>query len=202
MNRQNEFEKQQEQEELFKIANRNEMDAVVANSIHGLELRKGEKRRYLGQFRERVLKTLTNKQLGSNWIYPDVIEAIKDRRSTKIIIRSDYRKKAKKYLEIAQRQNKTVTITNNKDYIGNIALVVVSDEAVEVDNIIAGEKTQELKDKGLPPEIINAGCGKLCSSHYQQLLDVAGETLNFKQLSFLEKMFGEVCTACQYHNNE
>ena len=188
-------------EALRGVLNKRDVASVIVHGREPVELKKGEKRRYLGQFRERVLKVLNAKQMAQRWIYPDIIAAINDSRSTKVIVRNDHRIKAKKYTDYAKAQKKLVTITNSPDYIGNVVLVVAADDAVDVKNIAAGEKTKALVQKGLTKDIIKAGYGKLCGKHYRQLVKALEDTnisLNFQRLSLWDRLLGEECSACNH----
>ncbi|MEG6617640.1 DUF1694 domain-containing protein [Peptococcaceae bacterium 1198_IL3148] len=190
-------EKDVEQEAIISYVSKNDLMGTVANSLGVTELNRSEKRRFLGQLRERILKALTEKQMNEKWVYPDIIEAIKDVRSSKVVVKGNYAKKAKKYTEYAKKYNKRVVISNNPEYIGDVVLVVVADDAVDVNDIEVGEKTADYIAKGLPNEIIKAGSGKLCGEHYQKMIEAIGhEVVSFSKLSLFDRLVGEKCVAC------
>lgn len=186
-----------EDETLINLTSKDAFSATVASGMGSIELKKGEKRRLLGQFRERVIKVLTKEQLTENWYYVDIFEAIKDQRSSKVIVKSSYRRSAQKYTAYAVKYNKQVVISDNPEYIGDIVLVVAADDAVEIDNIKVESSAEIMRKKGLPEEFIKAGFGKLCNEHYRQFNKIMNiEQHPFKKLSFLDRLAGEKCCIC------
>lgn len=109
--------------------------------IHGRpELRPEEKAKFLGAFRERVMKVLTKVQVAKRNIQPEIEEALKDPRSTRLLLAGDikYDHRAK-YITLARKYNKPYTMVNNPNKKGNIGLAVVSDEAVDIEDIYVNE---------------------------------------------------------------
>lgn len=119
--------------------NRNPNDAEqrLQIGIHGRpELKPEERARYLGEFRERVLKLLRKRQVLDKKVYPEIEEALKDSRSVRLLLNGDlaYQHRAK-YIEIARKYDKPYTVVNDPKLKGDAGLVVVSDDAVDVEKI-------------------------------------------------------------------
>lgn len=197
MNDLNSRMKNLEDKTLIDFINKDAFSAAVASSMGSIELRKGEKRRLLGQFRERVIKVLTKEQLAEKWFYTDILEAIKDRRCSKVIVKSNYRKLARKYTDYAVKYNKQVIISDNPEYIGDIVLVVAADDAVDVENIAVENAADVMRSLGVPEEFIQVSSGKLCKQHYRQIKDIMKNVdHNFEKISFLDRLAGEKCSVC------
>ncbi len=117
---------------------RSELEEMIARGIQGdPELKKDERRKYLGEFRERVLKALTFEQIAEPGTYPEIREAMKDERAKKLIIsqQADLNE-AREYIQLARKRGLKFTVVDNPEYTGNIGLVVVSDKAVDVKDIM------------------------------------------------------------------
>lgn len=186
-----------EDETLIDFTNKDAFSATMASGMGGIELRRGEKRRLLGQFRERVIKVLTKEQLTEDWFYTDILEAIKDQRSSKVLVKGNYRKPARKYTDYAVKYNKRVIISDNPEYLGDIVFVVAADDAVDVENIAVENAAAVMRRQGVPEEFIQAGSGKLCKKHYRQINDIMKNVdHNFKKISFLDRLAGEKCSVC------
>jgi len=126
-----------EKERLKSFAAKSEMEQTVAVGIKGApELKYEEKKRHLGEFRERILKLLTIAQVMEDKIYPEIIEALQDKRATKMLINGDIAYKFRsKYQKIAHELGKSYTIVHDPELKGDAGLVVAGDQAVDVENI-------------------------------------------------------------------
>ena len=100
------------------------------------EFKRDEKSNYIGEFRERVLIALTKDKVGKKEYYPKIEEALKDKRAKELLMNGntilanghDYRMLADKY-DIPSKE------IYDKQLTGDIALIVVSDDAVDVEDI-------------------------------------------------------------------
>lgn len=116
---------------------KSELEKVLQIGLHGVpEIKKEEKKKYLGCFRERVLKVLTKKQIVEPGTYKEILEAIKDPRAQRLIITNDVKiSEAMEYINMAKNQNVEFTMVDGDNFTGDIGLVVVSDKAVDEENI-------------------------------------------------------------------
>ncbi|NMA68958.1 MAG: YueI family protein [Desulfitobacterium sp.] len=117
--------------------NPNDVEQRLQIGIHGRpELKPEERARYLGEFRERVLRLLRKKQVQDKKVYPEIEEALKDARSVRLLLNGDlpYSHRVK-YIEIARKYDKPYTVVNDPKLKGDAGLVVVSDDAIDVEKI-------------------------------------------------------------------
>lgn len=109
---------------------------LSAGSGGDLEFKRDEKSNYIGEFSERVLVALTKDKVGKKEYYPMIEEALKDKWAKELLMNGniilatghDYRMLADKY-NIPSKE------IYDKQLIGDIALIVVSDDAVDVEEI-------------------------------------------------------------------
>ncbi|NLL51959.1 MAG: YueI family protein [Peptococcaceae bacterium] len=116
---------------------KSELERTIAAGIGGApEIKREEKLQFLGVFKERVLKYLTKQQVVEEKIYQEIITALQDKRTAKLLIDGDLPFKAReKYRQKAQELGVNYTIIFDSDLKGEVGLVVASDYAVEVDDI-------------------------------------------------------------------
>lgn len=105
--------------------------------LHGTpELKRSEKVQHLGQFRERILRMLTKDQVDDQHVYPEIEEALKDPRATRLLLNGDLAYKYRtKYIQLARNFDKPYTVVNDPSLKGSVGLVVVADYAVDVEKI-------------------------------------------------------------------
>ena len=96
-----------EREAIRKQQKKSELEQRAAAALNGgPELRRAEKNKFLGEFRERVLIALTFKQVEEAGTYRRVLEAIKDSEAVKLIIdRGVEMAKARDYIKLAQKND-------------------------------------------------------------------------------------------------
>jgi uncharacterized protein YueI len=116
---------------------KSELEKALERGMYGVpELKQEEKNAHLGCFRERVIKALTKKQVEEPGIYKEILEAIKDPRAKRLIVTNDVKLSfAMDYINLAQKNNLEFTLVNGQNFTGEIGLVVVSDTAVDVEDI-------------------------------------------------------------------
>ncbi|MHB8074410.1 YueI family protein [Desulfosporosinus fructosivorans] len=100
------------------------------------ELKKEEKMQYLGEFRERVIRKLTKKQVSNASVFPEIKEALKDKRTLRMLINGDLSYKfTDKYIKLAKEVGKPFTTIHDSQLKGDTGLVVISDRALDIENI-------------------------------------------------------------------
>ncbi len=172
---------------------------TLQQGMHGpQQLKKEERALLLGQFRERVLKALTFKQIEETGTYPAVEEAIRDSRAKCLIISTGADlSAARDYIHLAAQQGLSYTTTSSPELKGDVGLVVVADTAVDIADIRVPDRSEILQRKGLPPDLISAVGEKLCPSCYDLLLTKAPEEAgNYKKAGSLDRLLGIPCSAC------
>lgn len=116
---------------------KSELERTIAAGIHGTpQLKIDEKRRFLGQFRERVIQALTFKQLSTSDGYKAIEAALRHPQAASLIIHNQARTAAMKYIAAAQKQGVNFTISNNPKFIGDVALVVAATDAVDIPKLM------------------------------------------------------------------
>ncbi|WP_240503466.1 YueI family protein [Natranaerobius trueperi] len=181
------------------LSSKSELERKIFAGVHGSpELKKDEKNRHLGEFKERVIKALTFDQVQEQGTYPEINEAIKHPKAKRLIISRkvdlDY---ARDYIKLAREQGLNFTTVDDPDFVGPIGLVVVSDDAFDNNEIYVQTRKDKLLEKGLSEELIDAKEEYICSDCIKELEEKAPEELsNYKKISFLDKMLGRECISC------
>lgn len=105
------------------------------------ELKRDEKNIYLGEFRERVIRILSKKQVAQKNVYPEIIEALSHKQCLRMLINGELRDQlTDKYIALALKVAKPYTVIHDPQLEGETGLVVISDKAVNIDDI-------EVKDR-------------------------------------------------------
>lgn len=176
------------------------LEQTLQAGIHGApELHKEEKDYFLGEFRERVMKVLTKKQMMDSEIFSEIREALEDPRSSKIIIDgSVHGKHNDKYEKIATSLGKISTTRRDPDFKGNIGMAVVSDTAVDFsdEQITVVTWAEQMEAAGIPPKLIAASGSKICKSCYELIAAKAPQALDrYRELSAFDRFLGTHCPA-------
>lgn len=174
----------------------NELEKTITVGIHGTpELKPDEKATYLGEFKERVLVALTKGQVAETAIYPDIIQALQDKRTARMIISGDVSTNdANKYYQAARKYSKPYLIRHDQKYKSNIGLAVVGNDAVDVETIEVVDREVRLAELGLPTELIQAAGKKICNTCYDLIEKAApDELINYERLTFIDRLTGEKC---------
>lgn len=180
--------------------NKGELEKALSMGLHRApELRQDEKRHHLGEFKERVIKLLSRKQVAEPGIYPEVVKALEDKRAVKMVINGniDFRL-TEKYRKLAEETGKKVTIISDPEFKEDTGLVIVSDDAVDVEDILVQDRGTRLKKMGVPEEIINSAGKKVCERCLEKILKAdPDETINYQKIAFADRFWGEHCPSCK-----
>lgn len=122
---------------LHALSTKDKLEQRLAVGMHGVpEWKHDEKILYLGEFRERIIRRLTKKQIAQTFIYPEIKEALSHRQSSRMLINGDLSPDfIDKYIHLARQIGKPYTVIHDPELKGETGLVVVSDEAVNVEDI-------------------------------------------------------------------
>jgi uncharacterized protein YueI len=111
----------------------NELENAIQTGIHGTpQLRPDEKRRFLGFFRERVIQAVTFKQVLTAKGMQVMEEAMKDSRGVELVIHKRARSQAMPLVVQARKQGLDFTIVSNPNLRGEVAVLLVARDAVDV----------------------------------------------------------------------
>jgi len=161
-----------------------------------------EKNLFLGEYKERVIKALTFEEIKEKGIYYEIEKALEDKDVDKMVIsrHADFND-IKKYIEIAKQKRVPYKMIDNLAYVGQIALVVVAKDAIvheAGDEIVVTSKLEKCHLKHLPDVYFEAMESAVCDFH----LDIIKKEMpeyakNYKELTFMDKLFGSKCPICQ-----
>jgi uncharacterized protein YueI len=170
--------------------------------IHGIpEIRRDEKRYYLGEFKERILRELSKNQVMEPAIYPEIFQALKDQRANRLILSGDIdRSSIEKYRVLARCVNKNCTVRIDPSFKGETGLVVASNQAVEEHEITVIDRSLRLQRLGLSTSLIKAAGKKVCRKCIKRIVEVdENELINYHHLTWIDRLGGE---RCPVHNKE
>lgn len=164
-----------------------------------------EKNRYLGEYRERVIVALTKEEMSEKYIYPEVKKALMKKAAKKMIISRDVDLiNIKKYIRIAQVMHIPCKMVDGLSYIGDIGLVVVSNDALKKipENPVPKTFKERIQDAGLD-EIYYKSLGKKISLKYYNIVVNKLPELAFyyKPLGLLDRFCGTKCPIAEKLEN-
>ena len=185
---------------LLKDQEKSRLEKQVEQGLYGKpELKKEEKNRFLGEFKERVIRYLKRQQVEEPGVYPQVLVAIQDSRAKKLILdRQIDETRARDYIALARENDLDFKRVSSPDFEGEVGLVVVSDQAVDVKKRQVMNRKENLQNLGIDDRIIKNVGAKLCKQCWQELEDKAPEELiNYNKMSFVDKITGTSCVCKQ-----
>lgn len=172
--------------------------ALIAGMGGAIEFKHDEKIYYLGEFKEKVLCLLSKGQVAETAIYPEIVRALEDKRGTKMIIDGSIRiSVVEKYKKLAKKANKPYILRSDPEFKGSTGLMVISDDAVEDEQVITvQDRKDRLKNLGMSSALIDAVGKKMCKECLGKILEIdPQEAPNYKELNFLDRIYGERCPA-------
>lgn len=190
------------QGEIGSWLNQDELQKTIAAGLHGApELKRAEKNRYLGQFRERVIRMLSKRQVSEPAIYPEIVEALKDARTFKLFINGAIPQVfTAKYQKLAKGLGVNYSLVHDSELKGETGLIVASKDAVEVPEIEVPDRELRLSSLGVPEELIHLAGKKVCPRCYDRIIQAAPEeAINYQVISWLAGLMGERCPAGRIH---
>lgn len=97
------------------------------------EVKKEERMHYLGQLRERLILALTEDRLKQGEVPKELEQALKDIRTSKVILKGNLPTKIiLKYERLAREHGVEASTIYNPQFKGDVGLVVVSNHAVDL----------------------------------------------------------------------
>lgn len=176
-----------------------ELRRTLQFGIHGTpELKREEKQRYLGEFRERVVAAIRYDQAGDKEVVKQVERLLQQPQvsTVKIHVNLSY-KTAKRYHDLARRFGKNHTLVSASGYKQDYAVILASDIAVEKEDIHVKTRYDRLRDRGVPKAIIEAVGKDLCEACRVVLKEKTPEELRrYGALNRLDRFLRKTCAAC------
>ncbi len=120
---------------------------------------------YLDEFKENVALALTEEQLRSGIVHPEIIERIKQSDVAYIKMKREIELKfLKPYIVEAERINVRYTLVDSLNLLGNIALVIVVKDAFDTNEreILIKDIREKFQEVGLYPEYVKYFGKKIC----------------------------------------
>lgn len=174
------------------MAEHDELRKTVEYGLKGApELKADEKRIWLGEFRERVVLGIHLGEINKEETLGYVGEALKNPDAKRLILNNKISmEKQGSYMKLAKEANieyKAIS-TEAREAMG---IVVASDKPVDYQEVIPTIKEIPIKFRG-------RGSKRLCSKHMEELKEISPHfAKEFKPLSFLDRLLGTGCKACQ-----
>lgn len=172
------------------MTSKDKLEEYLTVGVYGApEIKKEEKIRYLGLFRENVVKGLTFQEIqdAAGVFYFKL--ALKEPHVDKVVIRQDIlEEKRRQLIAITTEKNLDFKVVSSEDFIGDLAVVLASNKAVNSKDISMENK----------PEISQFFKGNFGKSLCKDCLEKA-EAIHpdlpkeFKKISFFDKIMGIKC---------
>ena len=175
---------------------KSELEKAVEQGVSGPpEIKKDEKNRFLGEFKERVIRYLTYEQVVEPGTYSEILDAINHPQADKLIIDREVNdERARDYIDLALKNGLEFKRIDSPNFKGDVGLVVVSGGAVKTDKIQVMDRREKLKKQGISDKIIKNVGSKLCDQCWSELKEKAPEELrNYKKMNIFDKIAGVKC---------
>ncbi|SDJ89817.1 YueI family protein [Natronincola ferrireducens] len=174
------------------MSKKNELERTIEFALKGTpQIKPEEKKKWLGEFRERIILGLTMEDARKPEALSAVRKGLQDPMGEMLIVNNNIPMDIMiNYMKLAKEMDKEYKsiATNEKEAMG---VVVASRSAVEREDVIF-----EIKE--LPEKFKHIKHKELCSDCYTELQQLEPEAIKgFKKLSFLDKMMGLYCGACR-----
>ena len=160
-----------------------------------------EKGEYLGEFKENVIAALKKDQLEEDDVYMEILEAMKESDVSLLKMRRDVPlARLKPYIREAENLGVRYQLVDGLSYRGEIALVVVSNEAFDNagEDVVIRDMDQDFIDAGLGEDLSKARGKKICKKCYEKIKDTLPEyTGCFKKMGIIDKLLGNKCPGCK-----
>jgi len=169
--------------------------ALLAGIYGPPELKKEERRYFLGQFRERVIKVLTFEQVAEPGTYPEIREAMAHPLARRLIISRRAKLPAtNEYLQLARKHNLAFTLVDSPEFKGQAGLVVAAAQAVDAKEITIPSRRERLLAAGIPQAVIEATGQGLCKTCLDLLARKAPqEVKNYRKANLIDLLLGYKC---------
>lgn len=174
------------------MTDRSELERAVEYALGGVpQIKPDEKRKWLGEFRERVILGLTLEQTYKEEAEDYVVRSLKDKDAAFIIVNQKVSMEVtSRYMKIAKeagKRFKTVS-TDSEEAMG---IVVGSDEAVDREKV-------EVEIVELPEKFKHAKGKEICEACYTELKTGWPKySKGFKKIGFFDKILGVQCATCK-----
>lgn len=117
------------------------VDDIIMNGIKGTpEIKKDEKNKYLGTFRERVEIVLSIGQVMKPTIYSEVENILKNTKNIDLLLNGDVTYQyLSKYIQMANKYHVPFSIVQNNEFSSDLGLVIANKTAIDKEIILVQE---------------------------------------------------------------
>ena len=125
------------------------VDEVLQQGIYGpLETKPDERRKFLGNLRERIVVALTKSQVAETSVYPKVEKEMKERPQSNLFLNGNMSYETlSKYVKLATKYKIEHTLVTNKEHDSEIGLVLAMDHAIDQEDIFITNKEPVLQQE-------------------------------------------------------
>ncbi|KGP71350.1 YueI family protein [Pontibacillus yanchengensis] len=122
-----------------------EIDDILQEGIHGKkQIKAGERKRYLGTIRERVVIALTNGQLMRDKGLQELEQAMQHHPETTLLLNGHVASRfMKEEKALAEKYNIPYTAVTNNDAESDLGAVLTYDYAVDIEDIFVQDHNEE-----------------------------------------------------------
>ncbi len=154
------------------------------------EIKPEEKKKWLGEFRERIIMGISLETASQAESIIHVEKALEDQQAEMLIVNNSLPSEiVTRYMQLAKKVNREYKSVDT-DHTNAMGVVVASRQAVKREAV-------EPQIKMLPPKFKGLKSKKLCSKCYEEVSKEYPEYLAFfEKISFGDKMIGIKCGAC------
>lgn len=118
------------------------LDDYMKKGVYGeKEIKKEEKLRFLGTFRERVIAVLTKAQVRETFVYKEIEDLMKKHKGVKLLLNGEiHYDDLSKYIRMANKHHIPFSIYDHQEYSTDIGLVLAYDYAIDKKDIFIERK--------------------------------------------------------------
>ncbi len=179
------------------MADYDELKRTVEYALRGApDLKAHEKRKWLGEFRERVIMGIPLTQVNEEETLDHVKNALENTDAHLLIVNNLIPIEGQgRYMRLAKGMNKEYKTVSSeaKEAMG---IVVASTRPVDYADVIP-------RIQSIPEKFVNSTTHRLCNKHFQELKTISPRyAQKFKGISFMDKLLGVGCSACHWEKKE
>lgn len=133
------------------------LDDYLQEGIHGKkEIKPGERRKYLGTLRERVVAVLTQGQVREKTVYLEIDRLLKEYpQATLLLNGSLHYTDISKYIALAKDNKTSYKIVANNGQVSELGLVLACDSAIDKEMITIDSPPKKMAKKEKKPGLFS-----------------------------------------------
>lgn len=156
-----------------------------------------ERKSFLEEFKENIIISVNKDHIETDFIYPEIIEAMHEPDAILLKMRRDIPLKyLKPYIQIAEKIKLRYTLIDGLSFVGDVGIVIVSRHAMdnESDNISVESLEEKFNKAGLPTYYSKYIGKKICKKHYEEIEKKAPIfKSSFEKITIIDRILGHNC---------